>query len=115
MKKKELVEAIETMANCGKSIDMLSTKISASLMKYETLSDSYNEMVKAYKNHNEIIHTLITQNFVDNPAYAAVVLIPYRGKSTFIKDGKVVAEDASEVTMTWDAYEHSVRFSTENM
>ncbi|MFR7913883.1 hypothetical protein [Eubacterium ramulus] len=115
MKKKELAEAIEVVSNCEKSIDRLSTKISASLMKYETLSDNYNEMVKAYKNHNEIIHTLITQNFIDNPTYKAVVLIPYRGKPTFIKDGKVVAEDASEVTMTWDAYERSVRFSTENM
>ena len=84
-------------------------------MKYETLSDSYNEMVQAYKNHNDTINTLITQNFVDNPTYAAVALIPYRGKPTFVKDGKVVAEDASEVTMTWDAYERSVRFTTENM
>ena len=67
------------------------------------------------KNTDGIIESLITQNFVDNPAYAAVVLIPYRGKPTFVKDGKVVAEDASEVTMTWDAYEHSVRFSTENV
>ena len=37
----------------------------------------------------EIVESLITQNFVDNPAYAAVALIPYRGKPTFVKDGKV--------------------------
>ena len=114
MKKKELAEAIEVVSNCEKSIDMFTTKVSASLMKYERLSENYNEMVKAYQNHNETIHTLITQNFVDNPAYAAVVLIPYRGEPTFVKDGNVIAEDSSEVTMTWDAYERSVRFSTEN-
>lgn len=76
---------------------------------------NYNELLEYIKNDDDIIESLITQNFVDNPAYAAVALIPYRGKPTFVKDGKVVAEDASEVTMTWDAYERSVRFSTENM
>lgn len=112
MKKKELIGAVE---DCTVSVKNLEEKLNNILLKYVQMHTNYNELLEYIKNDDGIIESLITQNFVDNPAYAAVVLIPYRGKPTFIKDGKVVAEDASEVTMTWDAYERSVRFSTENM
>nr|DAJ75762.1 MAG TPA: hypothetical protein [Bacteriophage sp.] len=112
MKKKELVEAV---SDCSISVKNLEEKLNDVLLKYAQMSKNYSELLEYIKNTDGIIKSLITQNFVDNPSYAAVVLIPYRGKPTFVKDGKVVAEDASEVTMTWDAYEHSVRFSTENI
>lgn len=112
MKKKELVEAVN---DCSISVKNLEEKLNDALLKYAQMYENYSELLRNIKNTDGIIESLITQNFVDNPAYAAVVLIPYRGKPTFVKDGKVVVEDASEVTMTWDAYEHSVRFSTENI
>ena len=111
MKKKELVEAVE---DCAVSVKNLEEKLNNVLLEHVQMHINYSELLEYIKNTDGIIKSLITQNFVDNPSYAAVVLIPYRGKPTFIKDGKVVAEDASEVTMTWDAYERSVRFSTEN-
>lgn len=112
MKKKELVEAV---SDCSISVKNLGKKLNDILLKYAQTHKNYSEFLEYVKNTDGIIESLITQNFVNNPAYAAVALIPYRGKPTFIKDGKVVAEDASEVTMTWDAYERSVRFSTENV
>lgn len=112
MKKKELIGAVE---DCTVSVKNLEEKLNNILLKYVQMHTNYSELLEYIKNDGGIIKSLITQNFVDNPAYAAVVLIPYRGKPTFVKDGKVVAEDASEVTMTWDAYERSVRFSTENV
>ena len=115
MKKKELAELVEEVNGCKKTIDVLGNRLYEALNKYESLSKEYIDLVKGYRNDTRIIDTLITQNFVDNTKYAAVVLIPYRGKPTFVKDGKVIAKDSSEVTMTWDAYEHSVGFSTENM
>lgn len=111
MKKKELIGAVE---DCTVSVKNLEEKLNNILLKYVQMHTNYSELLEYIKNDGGIIESLITQNFVNNPAYAAVALIPYRGKPTFIKDGKVVAEDASEVTMTWDAYERSVRFSTEN-
>lgn len=108
MKKKELIGAVE---DCAVSVKNLEEKLNDISLEHVKMHINYSELLESIS----VIESLITQNFVDNPAYAAVVLIPYRGKPTFIKDGKVVTEDASEVTMTWDAYEHSVRFSTENM
>lgn len=112
MKKKELVEAIE---DCAVSVKSLEWKLNDVLLKYAQTDKNYSELLEYIRNTDRIIEALITQNFVDDTKYAAVVLIPYRGKPTFIKDGKVIAENSSEVTMTWDAYERSVRFSTENM
>ena len=112
MKKKELIEAVE---DCAVSVKNLEEKLNDALLKYAQIHKNYSEFLEYTKNTDGIIESLITQNFIDNPAYKAVVLIPYRGKPTFIKDGKVVAEDASGVTMTWDAYDHYIRFSTENM
>lgn len=108
MKKKELIGAVE---DCAVSVKNFEEKLNDISLEHVKMHINYSELLESIS----VIESLITQNFVDNPAYAAVVLIPYRGKPTFIKDGKVVAKDASEVTMTWDAYEHSVRFSTENM
>ena len=104
MKKKELIGAVE---DCAVSVKNLEEKLNDISLEHVKMHINYSELLESIS----VIESLITQNFVDNPAYAAVVLIPYRGKPTFIK----VANDASEVTMTWDAYEHSVRFSTENM
>lgn len=115
MKKKELAEVIEAVSDCSISVKNLEEKLNDILLKYAQMSRSYNNLVDHTINADGAIEALITQNFVNNPEYAAVVLIPYRGKPTFVKDGKVIAKNSSEVTMTWDAYERSVRFSTENM
>ena len=110
--KKKLIGAVE---DCAVSVKNLEEKLNDALLKYAQIHKNYSEFLEYTKNTDGIIESLITQNFVDNPTYAAVALIPYRGKPTFVKDGKVVAEDASEVTMTWDACDHYIRFSTENM
>ena len=115
MKRIELAELVEEVNSCKKTIDVLGNRLYEALNKYESLSKEYINLVKGYDYNSQIIDTLITQNFVYNSEYDTVVLIPYRGKPTFIKDGRRIAENSSEVTMTWDAYERSVRFSTENM
>lgn len=115
MKKKELFEMINTLTQ---KLNKVQQDLDIMSDKYIKLITTHNEMWSNFReekeNKDKIIQNLTDQNFVDNPAYAAVALIPYRGKPTFVKDGKIIAEDSSEVTMTWDTYEHLVRFSTEN-
>lgn len=112
MKKDTLNEAMRGFTVATSDLRL---QVGEMALECKRASDDCKKLLEDINNSNKVVETLITQNFVDNPAYAAVVLIPYRGKPTFVKDGKVVAKDASEVTMTWDAYEHSVRFSTENV
>ena len=115
MKKKELEEVAEAVNGIKVLTNNLRLDVINMVTEYRKTNDSHKKLLEDVNNANKIIDTLITQNFVDDPTYAAVVLIPYRGKPTFIKDGKRIAKNFSEVTITWNAYERSVRFSTENM
>lgn len=111
MKRKELINDVNDFII---STDNLRLDVNNMIEEYRRTNENCKKLLEDINNSNKIIETLTTHNFVGNQAYAAVVLIPYRGKPTFVKDGKVIADNASEVTMTWDAYEHSVRFSVEN-
>ena len=83
------------LKNCDnilKKLEEVDQELYCVKLRLSSLANSYNDSIKITQKQNEIIDALI-KGKVNSKDFECIVYVPYRGKSTVIKDGEVVSTD----------------------